>query len=388
AAGGAAAGGGRRPWPPLMAATLGAISLSLMHPLFSLLLERAGLSGSTIGLNAMAAPVGMVLAALLLPGLLARLGLATLTCGALALAAATAVLVPLVDGLPAWTVLRFTYGLAVTALFYAVEFWIIAAAPEGRRGRAIGLYGICTTAAFTLGPLGVYVTGSEGVLPFAVAGATVLLGIPAIALGAAGAPGAARDGRPGPFVAFGFFRSDPTLLIAILLFGVIEFGTLSLLPVWGLRTGFGEDTTVTLVALFALGAMALQGPLGWAADRYAVRPLLAAAAFVCVLAPLMLIAAAPGLIAASSAVLVWGGFGAGLYTLALAGLGARYSGQRLAEAQAALNIAYGIGALAAPAAMGIAMDRVAAPHGLLLAASLAAAAYLALTLGRMVRVPR
>ncbi|MEO1275565.1 MAG: hypothetical protein AAFV96_09280, partial [Pseudomonadota bacterium] len=61
----------------------------------------------------------------------------------------------------------------------------------------------------------------------------------------------------------------------------------------------------------------------------------------------------------------WGGFGAGLYTVALTALGGRYSGVRLAEANAAVTMAYGLGALLSPGFFGFAMDSIAPPHGLL-----------------------
>jgi hypothetical protein len=49
---------------------------------------------------------------------------------------------------------------------------------------------------------------------------------------------------------------------------------------------------------------------------------------------------------------VWGGLAAGLYTVALAELGARYSGATLVSATAAIVTAYGVGALVGPLFVG------------------------------------
>ena len=76
-----------------------------------------------------------------------------------------------------------------------------------------------------------------------------------------------------------------------------------------------------------------------------------------------------------------------LYTLALAELGQRYSGAVLAEANAAVILAYGIGALVSPTAFGMAMD-VVPPDGLLWFAALSALAYLALAAVRLRMVRR
>jgi predicted MFS family arabinose efflux permease len=78
---------------------------------------------------------------------------------------------------------------------------------------------------------------------------------------------------------------------------------------------------------------------------------------------------------------VWGGIAAGLYTIALVELGARYKGQTLVSANAAVIIAYGIGALVGPLVAGAAMD-VIVPHGLSVALALMAAAYLAVAVVR------
>lgn len=376
---------------PIAAISTLGLALAMSLPLFALALEREGVSGTAIGLNAMAAPLAIVLLSPVLPLALARLGLVRLTAGAAALVAVVFGLLPEGHGMVWWTLMRLLWGAGVAALFFAAEFWIVAAAPAGVRGRAIAAYGIVFSAAFAAGPLVLLATGTEGALPFRVAGAIALASLVPLALGARAAPDpspdAAEDGPRPLFALLRYGRSDPALLCAVLLFGAIEYGTGALFSVWGVRAGLDEGASVTLLAAFAIGSMALMLPLGWAADRFAVRPLLALAAGACVAAPVWLWAAAPSAWLAAPAMLVWGGFGAGLYTLALAGLGARYRGQRLAEAQASVGLAYGLGALAAPALMGGAMDALSPPHGMMAAAAGLAIAYLCLVLVRMRRRP-
>ena len=72
------------------------------------------------------------------------------------------------------------------------------------------------------------------------------------------------------------------------------------------------------------------------------------------------------------------------YSLALTELGARYKGVSLARGNAAVVLAYGLGALVSPAAFGLAMDAIP-PDGLLWLAALAACAYLALAIIRISR---
>lgn len=61
--------------------------------------------------------------------------------------------------------------------------------------------------------------------------------------------------------------------------------------------------------------------------------------------------------------MLWGGFTTGLYPIALATIGDRFQGADLVNANAALVIAYGTGALIGPILGGAAMD-FWNPHGI------------------------
>ncbi|MCH8168227.1 MAG: MFS transporter, partial [Proteobacteria bacterium] len=178
--------------------------------------------------------------------------------------------------------------------------------------------------------------------------------------------------------------TDPGVVFAVVLFGAIEFGAMALIAVWGVRSGLAEADAAILLSVFAFGAMILQLPLGWATDRFDHRWILALAAAGSAIAPLAMMAAGPSYWLMLGAVAFWGAFSVGLYSVALTEMGARYRGARLAVANAAIILGYGIGALVSPVLFGLAMDAIA-PDGLLLAAAALALAYLALTLARMIR---
>ncbi len=172
-----------------------------------------------------------------------------------------------------------------------------------------------------------------------------------------------------------------------MLFGTIEFGAMALVAVWGVRSGLTEADAAILLSVFAFGAMLLQMPLGWAADRFDHRRILALAAAGSAIAPLAMMAAGPSYWLMLAAVAFWGAFSVGLYSVALTEMGARYRGGKLAVANAAIILGYGIGALVSPVLFGWAMDAIP-PDGLLLAAAAVALAYLALMLARMIQAYR
>ena len=100
------------------------------------------------------------------------------------------------------------------------------------------------------------------------------------------APGYAKTARDTSV--WGFFWTDPTVIWAVVLFGVVEFGVMALIPVWGLRLGMGEASAISLVVIMTLGNVALQIPLGMLADRFSRRGMLIVAALTCLGAALLL----------------------------------------------------------------------------------------------------
>lgn len=344
--------------------SIAGFGLSMTHPLIALLLERAGASGLEIGLNAAAPAAAMLAGGLVMPRALRAVGAAPLLLGACVTLAATLLLFKPLSGFGWWTALRGLHGLAATAVFFASELWIVAVAPPERRGWLIGVYALCLSLGFLAGPLTLSLVGVEGWAPFlAAAGASLAAGAPVLwAWRAAPASLSAGPAKPPPVLLR--MRTDPSLMLAVALFGMIEFGGFALMPVWALGSGMDQDAALRVSAMLALGNVALQLPLGWAADRFDRRALLVGAAAISAAA-----AALMGLsVGRVWAVMMWaallGGVAVALYTVSLAELGARYRGDALAGATGAVMMAYGFGALIAPPLMGRAMD-AAGPDGLL-----------------------
>lgn len=370
---------------PIAAITLFGVTMAMSYPLFGLVLERAGASGTMIGVNTTAAAIAMVAGAPLLPPVLRRFGLGPLMIWAALALAATMIAIPLGEGFLYWTFLRFVFGVAGTVLFFASEYWIVAAAPELGRGRIIAVYALSVSAGFALGPALLGLTGLEGMLPFAVGAGVVLAGIVPILAGLSSAPVIADEDRPSPFAALRVFVTDPAVVFAVVLFGTVEFGAMALVSVWGVRSGLSPAEAALLLTVFALGCMVLQLPIGWAADRFDRRVVLAVIAVGSALAPLGMMLAGSSFAVAAFFIGLWGALSVGLYTIALTELGARYTGSRLAVGNAAIILGYGLGALVSPALLGWAMDSLLPPDGLMLASAAMAIAYLALVAARLGR---
>lgn len=370
---------------PISAITLFGISLSMSYPLFALMLERAGATGTAIGVNAMAAALGMVICAPVMPGLLRRMGMGRLLVIAALVLAAIYLAIPAVTDYWLLNLCRLVYGFAATVLFFASEYWIVAVAPDHARGRIVAIYALSVSGGFALGPAILKLTGLSGFLPFGAASLVLLSGLVPILRGLKGAPDTAGHDSPSPLAVLRLFRTDPAMIYAVALFGTIEFGAMALVAVWGVRSGLTESDSALLLSVFALGAMVLQMPLGWAADRFDRRKLLAAIAACCVAAPLGMALSPTSFPLLCALAAFWGATSVGLYSVTLTEIGARYQGGALAVANAAVVLSYGIGSLIAPTGFGFAMDAIP-PDGLLVGAATAALAYLILALVRIGRI--
>ena len=375
------------PWAaPVVAMAVVSISLSLNIPLFALLLEREGESGILIGANHMISALAMVISAPILPRALARYGIVRLMLWSTLALAVGMLLIPLIQAPWWWAILRPIFGIAGTALFFASEYWIVSLAPDRIRGRIIGAYVLVLSGSYMVGPLILNALGIDGWAIYVVPAMLFLAAVAPIWLGRHHAPSSQHDTPPRPFELLKFFRTDPMIVWGVVLFGVIEFGAMGLISVWGLRSGFSQEIAVQLVFWLAFGSMAFQLPVGWAADRFDRRRLLLLAAVISTLVPLLILAT-NGPWMAGAGVFVWGGVAVAFYSLALIELGSRYRGAELAKGNAAVVLAYGLGALISPPIFGGAMDLVP-PDGLLWLGALAGCVYLAICLWRIRTRPR
>lgn len=376
------------PWAaPVATMAVVSIAISLSFPLFALLLERMGVSGTLVGLNHMVAAAAMVISAPILPIVLARTGVVALALGSILLLAVSMAAIPLFESYLWWAILRIAFGFSITALFYVSEYWMVAQSPDATRGRIVGTYTIVLSGSYMIGPALLAWLGADNWLTFAIPTALILASALPILLARNHAPVRDESKRRPALAMLRFLRTDPMVMWGVVLFGIIEFGAMGLIANWGLRTGHDETTSVQFIFWLAAGAMALQLPIGWLADRTDRRYLLTVAGGVAVVMPLVIVAVAAQSWAVSAAIFLWGGLAVGIYTLALIELGARYRGNELAEANAAVVLAYGIGALLSPFLLGWAMD-IFPPDGLLYLSSAFAVAYVMLAVIRLMSKPR
>lgn len=357
------------------------IAIGLGVPLLSIILEARGFSASAIGLNTAVAGLASIAAAPLATPLAMRFGVAQTMLAMILAGSLSFVAFYFATDFWMWFPLRALLHTALTILFILSEFWITASTPAAKRGLILGIYATALSLGFALGPWIFSQTGSQGFLPFGVT--FLIVGIAAIPVLAA-----RRDTptiEPGAH-ASSFLRYIwivPTATAAVLVFGAVETGGFALFPVYGGRIGYSEADAALLLTMIGLGNVLLQIPLGLLSDRIADRRYLLLICAAAGLVGILLLPSVAGHWAASAVLLFfWGGMVAALYTIGLAHLGTRLSGQDLASANAAFVFCYGIGMVLGPQTIGIGMDMFGA-SGFAWSLALFFAVYVALVASRL-----
>ena len=347
-------------WPSLFAAISSisavGIAIGLGLPLFSIILEKRGISSSLIGLNTAMAGIAAMIAAPITTKLAHRFGVASTMMWAVVFSAMSAVGFYYATDFWMWFPLRLVFHGATTTLFILSEFWINAASPPSRRGFVLGLYATVLSLGFAAGPLIFSFVGSEGILPFLIGAAAIL--VAAIPIFIARNESPVLEEKPElHFMRYVFLV--PTATAAVFVFGAVEAGGLALFPIYAVRSGFTESHAALLLTMMGIGNVVFQIPLGLLSDKLRdKRPLLTAMACMGLVGALLLPWIVSNWMVTAALLLFWGGCVSGLYTVGLSHLGSRLTGPDLAAANAAFVFCYAIGTVAGPQAIGTAIDAV------------------------------
>jgi MFS family permease len=168
---------------------------------------------------------------------------------------------------------------------------------------------------------------------------------------------------PGRFGLREVIALAPVALAASATGGVVEFGYISLLPVYAVEAGASDSTALRLLSVLLVGGIVLQFGIGWLADRIDRTALLAALG-VALAALAVLLAAVIGTDGpAFAAAFVLGGVVMAFYAVGLALLGQHVPRERLVVANAGFLTAYEAGAVVGPLVGGAAIDAWP-PHGI------------------------
>ena len=347
-----------KPWRAISAATatIGAvgIALGLGTQLISILMAARGFSSSVIGYSGTVGGIATIIAAVFSARIAKKLGVARSILTMMAVGGASFLGFYYFQSIVVWFVLRFTLHFAITVMFVLSEFWINSSAPPAKRATILAIYAITLGLGFTIGPTLLAHVGSQGFTPFGTA--CFLIAIAAIPIIVAW--NLSPQFKDSDHVAFfRYIFAVPSSTMAVLVYGAIQMGALTLITPFSLNLGYSESEAAKFMSVLALGNVLLLIPIGIISDFVTDRRYpLTGCAIIGLIGTLLIpwIANVKWLLTLDLFIL--GGVSAGLYTIGLAQLGSRLKGFELAAANSAFIFCYGIGMLIGPTAIGKAMD--------------------------------
>lgn len=324
-------------------------TLSMTFPLLSLIMERGGTDERIIGLLGAMPSVGLIVAAGFVGAINRRLGTFRQLFLSGLVGATMFGLLGAFQYVPVWFVALFLMGCAIDGIFVICEGWVNALANNRNRGRVIGVYGTVASLGMMTGPVILTFVGTRGATPFVVGVACLLLFLVPITILRRHVPAFEGEHTGG---ALGFLKLAPALVLAVLVFALFESTFSVLFPVYGSRAGLAEAEVTTAMAILFAGYVCWQLPIGMLAERANTRLLLVGCAAGAAAGSLLLEQVVGDGPTFWLTLFIWGGLGAGVYTLALVELGQRFRGATLLAGNAAFGIAWGVGGIVGPATTG------------------------------------
>ncbi len=342
------------------AITVFGFAFGMTYPLLSLILESRGVSSDMIGINSAMMPLGILLFSSVIPVAARRFGARNVAISAALVSGFIILGYKVFDNLAAWFLIRLLQGMSISTLFVLSESWIVGSAGDHNRGKIVAIYSSVLSGSFGAGPLLVGFIGIEGWLPFVLGAAVVFIGAIPFFFIREETTSAPEEARPSGI--FDFAPKAPVLLVAVGIFAIFDAATLSLFPVYGMKSGLDISTSANILTVLIIGNVFLQLPIGWLCDRFPHRYILTG----CALTTSLLLLFIPFTINSDlkwPLLIIIGTTGYGVYTVSLTSLGDRFKGLELVNGSAAFAVMWGFGALFGSVSGGWTMLGFG-PHGL------------------------
>jgi MFS family permease len=311
------------------------------------------------------------------PGMIRRVGHVRVFAALASLISAVMILYPTFAEVWAWTLGRVLIGFCFSAVYVTAESWLNNAATNENRGQALSLYMIVQTGGIIASQALLLTADPSGYVLFVIPSVLVSIAVTPILLSISPTP-AFDTTKPMSLKALA--GVSPLGCVGMFLLGGVFSAQFGMASVYGAQAGLTVAQISTFVAMFFVGAVLLQYPIGWISDRMDRRFL------ILIVSAIGLVGSVIGMLLGGQFTLllvsafVVGGMSNPLYSLLIAHTNDFLEHEDMAAASGGLIFINGLGAIAGPIITGYMMDAVGPGGfylftGALFAALVAYAAY-------------
>ncbi len=279
------------------------------------------------------------------PEMIRRVGHVRVFAALASFVSAVIILYPTIANPWAWVVGRVIIGFCFSGVYVTAESWLNNAATNETRGQSLSLYMIVQMIGLIAAQAILLTADPSGFVLFVIPSVLVSISFAPILLSISPTPAfeAAK-----PMSLRQLINSSPLGAIGMLLLGGVFSAQFGMSAVYGAEVGMSVKQISIFAAMFYVGALIFQYPLGWISDRVDRRSLIAMVAGICSFGAIIAIFQSDSFIMILVAATLIGGMSNPLYSLLTAHTNDFLNPEDMVAASGGLLFLNGIGAVTGP----------------------------------------
>lgn len=348
-------------WALLMGAALIMVGNGLLVTLLGVRAKLEGFPDAVSGLVMSGYYVGFLLGSFLVPRAIQRVGHVRVYAALASLVAAAALVHAIFVEPMVWGLMRVVAGFSYAGLYVIGESWLNDRAANEMRGKLLSVYMVIQFAGVAVGQLLLNLADPLGFQLFSLVAILLALAVPTMLIGTSRAPSFESPAKMG---LARLFQISPLGVLGCFGVGIAHSAFFAMGAVYAKSTGLSVAQVAYFMTAAVVGGVAAQWPVGHLSDRVDRRVIIVAAACVAAGA-----AAAAALLPAGVApdlrpwlllalVFALGAATLPLYSLVVAHTNDYLKPSEMVAASSSLMLVFGIGAIAGPAIVGLAMSAI------------------------------
>lgn len=342
-------------WALLLGMCLLMIGNGMQGTLLGIRGEIEGFSTLEMSLVMSAYFLGFLGGSRLAPGLIRRVGHVRVFAALASLISAVMILYPTLTDVWVWTLGRVLIGFCFSAVYVTAESWLNNAATNQNRGQALSLYMIVQTAGVVIAQALLLTADPSGFVLFVIPSILVSIAVTPILLSISPTPAFAATK---PMSLRQLLNYSPLGCVGMFLTGGVFSAQFAMSSVYGTKIGLSVAQISTFVAMFFVGSMLLQYPIGWISDRMDRRLLILAVAAVGAAGSVLGMMLGTNFTFLLVSAFIVGGMSNPLYSLLIAHTNDFLQHDDMAAASGGLLFINGLGAILGPIITGYMMDTI------------------------------
>lgn len=261
---------------PLITTVLFILGNGYLTTFISIKMNEFGHSEQVIGIVSSAYYIGLVIGALQITKLIARIGHLRLFTIFVGLFNTVCLLHILSDNIYLWFILRLIAGVALSGFYITVESWLLECSSSTNRGTTLALYMVALSSAQAFSQLLLQKYSVTSLLPFIII--TTFVSLSAIPV-AISKNKKAQDHEP-ELVSMSILAKVASSSIAVCIVSGLFLSVIySLLPVFFSELTGSREHTSYLMFVTLIGGMTLQYPIGLLSDNFDRRKVILGVSF-------------------------------------------------------------------------------------------------------------